>query len=762
MAATLELLQKLQRQRVRMGELGDASPPETPAQATEGTTEDDSAVQMLNRSSSSCEDESQGELQLKLKRQRRRMGEFGLPLQEISNQELEEQAAAAVCIDGDVKVRQRALKFEGFEHSLPSRPQLPGRVNLERWEPMQRTCAATKEEEETEGLSRYKQWLQEKELLDVTLEQQQLSEGAQKQNQQHDEDRERQLQEDGQEQNQQHDEDLERQRQAIQLPKWQPQQQLEEYEEQPQYEDDQDHLEEQGKQHFQFQNLQAYLGLEAVLESPEEELSMTQKEELDETILEEELSRIQTEQLSETSRLASEHESDKVDTEMEQLGQNNAEETFSDSQEQRDTSSSHYLSAEGNDQERLMDALHDRQCFTAKDDAPGFKWSSIRPESDDEQNTELPETSCEQAQKARPADLSSGDDVHAKAQMVNPTDYEDRPFEALPLDANANEQVHAEEAQFPAQAAQCYSLADGDDDIPEQDDWEEPLEFAMLDYCGSLPEGVVHKLRDALKLHEDLLRKLDKRNKLLRSRVREIRKPNDAAPDPALFGGDPAAPASPKLRPSTPPKRRHRCPTSPQSRPLSPCSPALSNASPFQLQRTVANASVAAAEARRQRLLRAEMSSKVEAINTERARQRDAQAEANLRARLQGTMKASKEQILTMQRRAEQEEERMRMRFEMAMRTRDGLEGSLKAVLREQEQTKQQIAQLEDWFISNEHTNKGENKERIQAKHQEKKLTSELKAHRARAQRCLQRQRRTNDMIKELESLKTGFQKFIE
>lgn len=727
MAATLELLQKLQRQRLRMGELGDGSPPETPAQATEGAAQDESAAHVLNRSSSSCEDEAQGELQLKLKRQRRRMGEFGLPLQEISNQELEEQAPAAVRtsveIEGDVKVRQRALKFEGFEHASPSRLQLPGRVNLDRWEPMLRSSAATNVEEETESLRRHKQSWQEEELPGLTQEQ---------------------LPDVGQEQNQQHDY-WERQRHALELQ--QVQQQLEEYEEQPQYEDYQGHQEGQ-EQGFQFQNqqfeadhMQRENGLEAVLEIPEEELSLIQIEELNETILEEDLSPIQTEKLSETSRLASEHESDKVEIETGQLGQCSTEEMFSDVQQQRDTSSSHDLSAESNDQEQLRGAWHGQQCFTAKDDAPGFKWSSIGPllhESDDEQNSDLPETACEQAQ---PENLNS---------------HQERHWEAPPLNANVSDQGHADEAQVPAQAAQCYSLADGDDDAPE-DDWDEPLEFAMLDYCGSLPDGVVHKLRDALKLHEDLLRKLDKRNRLLRSRVREIRKPDDAAPDLA-----PAAPASPKARPSTPPKRRHRCPTSPQSRPLSPCSPALSSASPFQLQRTVANASVAAAEARRQRLLRAEMSSKVEAINTERARQRDAQAEANLKARLEGTMKASKEQILTMQRRAEQEEERMRMRFEMAMRTRDGLERSLKAVLREQEQTKQQISDLEDWFISTEHTNKNEDKERIQAKRQEKKLTTELKAHRARAQRCLQRQRRTNDMIKELESLKTGLQKFIE
>eukprot|EP00930_Biecheleria_cincta_P040072 TRINITY_DN2748_c0_g1_i2.p1 TRINITY_DN2748_c0_g1~~TRINITY_DN2748_c0_g1_i2.p1 ORF type:complete len:787 (-),score=196.07 TRINITY_DN2748_c0_g1_i2:103-2412(-) len=769
MAATQELLQKLQRQRLRMGELGDGVPPVTPAQGAEGSADDATGMNVLDRSSgSSCDDEVQGELQLKLKRQRRRIGESALPLQEISNQDLEEPSAAAgrssVDIGGDVKVRQRALKFEGIEHASPSRPHLPGRVNLERWEPMlhtglspapmSRNSAACGVEGEAEEMRRQQLCLQQKEISEVTREQQQ---------------QQQQLSEASQEHIQECGDDWEREQQTIEVQQVQ-QQQLETHGKKPQCDDEQGHQEEQGEQHRQFgmahdhdQYLQIeeyqmhrHHELEAVPEIPEEELSQIQTEELNETIPEEQLSRIQIEYTSENG-VTIKHESDEVETDTEQLRRIHAEELLLRAEQSPVTMPASNEAAEGHFQGQHRDALRHQRQFTSSNDAPGFKWSSIGPvayESDEEQDLEQPDTNCEHAP---PANLSAGEHVYANAPVVNPTVCEDcQGQQTLLVNLKDGEGKHVDEARSPGQAAQCYSLADGDDDIPE-DDCEEPFEFAMLDYCGSLPAEVVHKLRDALKMHEDLLRKLDKRNKVLRLRVRGIRQSDEAAPDPA-----PTGPASPKARPSTPPKRRNRCPTSPQSRPLSPCSPTLSSASPFQLQRTVANVSAAAAEARRQRVLRAEMSSKVEAISTERARQRDAQAEANLKARLEGTVKASKEQILAMQRRAEQEEERIRMRFEMAMRTRDGLERSLKGVLREQEQTKEQIADLEDWFCSAEQTNKAEDKGRIQAKRQEKQLASELKAHRARAQRCQQRQRRTNDMIKELEMLKTGLQKYIE
>eukprot|EP00933_Yihiella_yeosuensis_P010011 TRINITY_DN11622_c2_g1_i1.p1 TRINITY_DN11622_c2_g1~~TRINITY_DN11622_c2_g1_i1.p1 ORF type:complete len:367 (+),score=139.96 TRINITY_DN11622_c2_g1_i1:157-1101(+) len=163
--ATLELSEKLRQRRLRMGEnpsspvkrhalaanAGDSTP-EVGANASRElwlrreqgleveVDDDEKASQHFSSPgdhSLNTEDEGTGELQRRLQRQRRRMGDVGSPLQEIGNQP--NQATAGINLDVDIKVRQRAMKFEGSQPenlcslSAPSATG-PGKIRLDRWE----------------------------------------------------------------------------------------------------------------------------------------------------------------------------------------------------------------------------------------------------------------------------------------------------------------------------------------------------------------------------------------------------------------------------------------------------------------------------------------------------------------------------------------------------------------------------------------------------------------------------------------------------
>ncbi|CAE8642621.1 unnamed protein product, partial [Polarella glacialis] len=209
----------------------------------------------------------------------------------------------------------------------------------------------------------------------------------------------------------------------------------------------------------------------------------------------------------------------------------------------------------------------------------------------------------------------------------------------------------------------------------------EPIEFFMLDYLASLPEGLAEKLTECLKVHEDLVWKLVTRNDRLRAQVRGL----------CRHSGQQVADAAASPKQATPRGQSAtvdaRCFTPPRSRWLSPNPSPRSPTSPSQAlllsvsstQRTLTHISAASAEGRRKRLLRDDMAAKVEAMHADRVRQRDEMQEAHLTERLQRTMHAAKERVQAMARRAEREEEQLRLRSEAAMQTHEGLERSLEA-----------------------------------------------------------------------------------
>eukprot|EP00438_Fugacium_kawagutii_P011743 Skav222917 [mRNA] locus=scaffold1489:268400:273659:+ [translate_table: standard] len=143
MNANQELLQKLRRQRLRMGE--DDLPAPTAAQSATSHT----PTRMV-------QERHQGDLQSKLNRQRQRMGESSQPLEK----EKPAQQVQTQPVEAHVKVKQRAMSFlsgrtssgrsakgngprtywslwaQGVPRVTP-RPSLvktPGRINLCSWE----------------------------------------------------------------------------------------------------------------------------------------------------------------------------------------------------------------------------------------------------------------------------------------------------------------------------------------------------------------------------------------------------------------------------------------------------------------------------------------------------------------------------------------------------------------------------------------------------------------------------------------------------
>lgn len=252
---------------------------------------------------------------------------------------------------------------------------------------------------------------------------------------------------------------------------------------------------------------------------------------------------------------------------------------------------------------------------------------------------------------------------------------------------------------------------------------EEPLEFSMLDYLAELPEGVAEKLHNCLKTHEELVRRLCQRNDLLRAHIRNLRREASEV----------------RSAPFTPSNFIARSPRSPQS------------------PQAGLQSSRAAAESRQKRQPVAETKIEVTTATPDRARFRDEQHEANLRARLQRTIRASRERVQAMQRRVQREELQVKHRFEAALHTRDGLEKSVKAALKEQSVARVRIGELEEAMNIEAMKYRAKEKERDQLLEKQNAIRNEIKALRNRALKHQQRERRIQDLQCEVEALTKAY-----
>jgi len=273
--------------------------------------------------------------------------------------------------------------------------------------------------------------------------------------------------------------------------------------------------------------------------------------------------------------------------------------------------------------------------------------------------------------------------------------------------------------------AECFDMWDSEDDrqcrkrsdeLPLGRCWaetelEEPLEFSMLDYLADLPEGVAEKLRICLKTHEELVRRLCQRSERLRVQVRHIQCDGCETGKSSPFS--PMARQSPKATKALP------------------------------LHGNAGRAEMGKSDAR------ADFSS----TDCARARDEHEIIEANLKSRLQRTIKASKERVQAMQRRVEREEQQVRTRFEAAMQTREGLERSIKAALKEQSWAKLRICELEEVIARDATRCRVKEKEREQLLEKQSSIRNELKAERIRASKHRHCERRIQDLQRELEAL---------
>lgn len=312
------------------------------------------------------------------------------------------------------------------------------------------------------------------------------------------------------------------------------------------------------------------------------------------------------------------------------------------------------------------------------------------------------------------------------------TEQASRGTEMPPDDLQETALLEGETNSKKAPEAECFCMWDSEEEncITQDDltsnrsaadvDAEEPLEFSMLDYLAELPEGVAEKLQRCLKTHEELVRRLCQRNELLQAHVRNARCDGMEA----------------RVSPMTPQQSK--------SFPFSPAPPRNSpQAAAAFSSRTVQ---------REPRLVKPITSKSVAELGSTNQGCL-AEHEATLRARLQRTIKASKERVQVMQRRVEREEQQVKNRFEVAMQTREGMERSIKAALREHSLAKVRIAELEEAISIDAARCRAKEKEREELSEKQTGLRNELKAQRSRASNHQKCERRIQDLQRELEAL---------
>ncbi|CAE7252296.1 mcm5-a [Symbiodinium microadriaticum] len=312
------------------------------------------------------------------------------------------------------------------------------------------------------------------------------------------------------------------------------------------------------------------------------------------------------------------------------------------------------------------------------------------------------------------------------------TEQASRGTEMPPDDLQETALLEGETNSKKAPEAECFCMWDSEEEnCMTQDDLtsnrsaadvdaEEPLEFSMLDYLAELPEGVAEKLQRCLKTHEELVRRLCQRNELLQAHVRNARCDGMEA----------------RVSPMTPQQSK--------SFPFSPAPPRNS---------PQAAAAFSSRTVQREPRLVKPITSKSVAERGSTNQGCLAEHEATLRARLQRTIKASKERVQVMQRRVEREEQQVKNRFEVAMQTREGMERSIKAALREHSLAKVRIAELEEAISIDAARCRAKEKEREELSEKQTGLRNELKAQRSRASNHQKCERRIQDLQRELEAL---------
>eukprot|EP00438_Fugacium_kawagutii_P011744 Skav222918 [mRNA] locus=scaffold1489:279164:283618:+ [translate_table: standard] len=110
-----------------------------------------------------------------------------------------------------------------------------------------------------------------------------------------------------------------------------------------------------------------------------------------------------------------------------------------------------------------------------------------------------------------------------------------------------------------------------------------------------------------------------------------------------------------------------------------------------------------------------------------------------------------------MERRVQREELQVKHRFEAALHTRDGLEKSFKAALKEQTVARGRIGELEEEISIEMMRYRAKEKERDQLLEKQNVMRNEIKALRNRALKHQQRERRIQELQCEVEALSKAY-----
>jgi len=315
-------------------------------------------------------------------------------------------------------------------------------------------------------------------------------------------------------------------------------------------------------------------------------------------------------------------------------------------------------------------------------------------------------------------------------------------------------------------------------------DEHEPMEYAMLDYLGDLPDGLADKLRVSLEVYEDLVQHLCKSNDNLRAKAKGRPRPasegaaehspnpfrllpepsprpspgpspsfhapvptellyNGSSPRAGVPGGGSVAAAGKARPPHTRQASRGRAATAPGA--------ALEGQARACLAGVAVSATPSAAELRK-RDLREQMAGKMAAAQEARLRLAAEAHEAAMRTRLDRTCRVARERIAAMTRRTQRTEEECNQRASAARLARERMQRDLEAAQRETIAARAAIAELEDAARATDARVYEADSNRRSKTREVESLRSELKAHRARASRASHAGQRLRELQKELTS----------
>jgi hypothetical protein len=276
------------------------------------------------------------------------------------------------------------------------------------------------------------------------------------------------------------------------------------------------------------------------------------------------------------------------------------------------------------------------------------------------------------------------------------------------------------------------------DGLQDDREGQEPMEYFMLDYLDSLPEGLARKLRQSVEAYESHIHRLSQQNERLWAKVKACderralvagkRDTGDNTGDVNTLGSCSSL-ASSSQKTAAIIEGRHR-----------PYVSRCSSAPNLQVE----------TETLQSEIKRSHTALRIAAAQETRLRVEAEAHEKEMGARLDRIRQAAQERVAEMTHRAQREEEGCSSRAYAAKADRMRVERASERVREQQGDARIQLSDLEEKIReADRRCRVGEKVRRTRAKELEA-LRSELKAHRPRATRHQIAQQRVRDMQREV------------